>query len=325
MYEPRLSVPAQGRDLEPLLAEATKFLSAAKARSTREAYASDVGDFAAFCQAHSLPSLPSTPQAVALYITQLASRMTVATIRRRLAAINYTHREAGYADSPASAKNHFIVREVLNGIRRTRGTAQHGAEPLLADGVKRIAAACPDTLLGIRDRALVLCGFSGAFRRSELTRILEVDDLTFTPQGLYIRLPRSKTDQEQAGRIVAIGFGEHGETCPIRALRAWLNAANISGGPVFRAVDLKGRVSATALYPRSISKILKRAARRAGMDPKNVSGHSLRAGMATTAAIHGAGELEIARTTGHKTSAMVRRYIRDGELLRSNMTARLGL
>ena len=325
MYEPALSAPAEGRDLEHLLAEAAKFISAAKARSTRDAYTADARDFAAFCKAHSLPSLPSTSQAVALYITQLARHATVATIRRRLAAINYTHREAGYSDSPASARNNFIVREVLNGIRRTRGTAQHGADPLLADAVKRIAAACPDTLLGTRDRALVLCGFSGAFRRSELTHILEVDDLTFTPQGLYIRLPRSKTDQEQAGRTVAIGMGEHAESCPVRALRAWLDAANISVGPVFRAVDLKGRVSDAPLHPRSISKILKRAAQRAGIDPRNVSGHSLRAGMATTAAIHGAEEREIARTTGHKTAAMVRRYIRDGELLRSNMTARLGL
>jgi integrase len=138
-------------------------------------------------------------------------------------------------------------------------------------------------------------------------------------------LPRSKTDQEQVGRTVAIGVGEHEESCPVRALRAWLDAANISAGPVFRAVDLKGRVSGAPLHPRSISKILKRAAQRAGMDPSNVSGHSLRAGMATTAAIHGAEEREIARTTGHKTAAMVRRYIRDGELLRSNMTARLGL
>jgi integrase len=162
--------------------------------------------------------------------------MTVVTIKRRLAAINYTHREAGYPDSPASTRNNFIVREVLNGIRRTRGTAQHGADPLLADDVKRIAAACPDTLLGVRDRALVLCGFSGAFRRSELTRILKVDDLTFTPQGLYIRLPRSKTDQEQAGRTVAIGRGEHEETCPVLALRAWLDAARIESGPVFRVI-----------------------------------------------------------------------------------------
>jgi integrase len=201
---------------------------------------------------------------------------------------------------------------VLNGIRRTRGTAQHGADPLLADAVKRIAGACPDTLLGRRDRALVLLGFSGAFRRSEITRILEVRNLTFTPQGLYIRLPRSKTDQEQTGRTVAIGMGKHEESCPVRALRAWLDAAGIESGPVFRAVDHQGRVSSTVLCPRSISKILKRAAKRAGLDPRNISGHSLRAGMATTAAIHGAEEREIARTTGHRTAAMVRRYIRDG-------------
>lgn len=281
-------------------------------------------DFAAFCKTHLLPYLPSTPETVILYISQLAARVTVATIKRRLAAINYVHREAGYP-SPASTRDYFVIRGVLNGIRRMCGTALHGADPLGRDAVKRIASACPDALLGIRDRALVLLGFSGAFRRSELTRILEVADLTFTPQGLYIRLPRSKTDQEQAGRTIAIGMGDHEGSCPVRALRAWLNRAGIESGPVFRAVDHQGRPSVSALHPRSISKILKRAAARAGLDPRNISGHSLRAGMATTAATHGAAERDIARTTGHKTAAMVQRYIRDGELLRSNMTVRLGL
>jgi hypothetical protein len=249
MYEPALSAPARDGTLSlclprprsssllPKRAPLVTLIPQTRAPSPR------------FCKAHSLPSLPSTPQAVALYITQLARHVTVAMIRRRLAAINYSHREAGYRDSPASARSNFIVREVLNGIRRTRGTVQHGADPLLADAVKRIAAACPDTLLGTRDRALVLLGFSGAFRRSELTQILEVDDLTFTPQGLYIRLPRSKTDQEQAGRTVAIGLGEHEESCPVRALRAWLTAARIESGPVFRAVDLRGACFSHGSFP----------------------------------------------------------------------------
>lgn len=318
-------LPSEGRHLESLLSATARFLSAAKAESTRRAYASDFRHFTDFCAAHSLPCLPSTPQVVAVYISDLAQQVTVATIRRRLAAITYAHREAGYPASPASARDHFLVREVLGGIVRTRGTAQHGADPLLADSVKRIAAACPDTLLGIRDRALTLLGFSGAFRRSEIASILDVRDLTFTATGLAIRLPRSKTDQEQAGRTVAIGSGEHKESCPVTALRAWLEAASISDGPVFRAVDRHGRVAATALSERSIAKILKRAAARAGLDPENISGHSLRAGMATTAAIEGAQEREIARTTGHKSDEMVRRYIRDAELFRTNMTARLGL
>lgn len=320
-----ISLPAEGRHIESLLSQTARFLSAAKASSTRRAYASDFRHFADFCATHSLPCLPSTPQVVAVYISDLAQQVTVATIRRRLAAITYAHREAGYPNSPASTRNHFLVREVLGGIVRTRGTAQHGADPLLSHEVKRIAAACPDSLLGIRDRALTLLGFSGAFRRSEIASVLEVRDLTFTEQGLSIRLPRSKTDQEQAGRIVAIGFGQYEESCPVMALRAWLDGAGIKSGPVFRAVDRHGRVAATALSERSIAKILKRAAARAGIDPENISGHSLRAGMATTAAIEGALEREIARTTGHKSDEMVRRYICDANLFRTNMTARLGL
>lgn len=324
MKELVLSLSA-GRDLEPLLARAAQFLHAAKAVSTRRAYASDFRDFAAFCAAHALPFLPSSPETVALYMTHLATQVTVATIRRRLAAITYAHREAGYPDSPASTRKHFIVREVRGGIARTRGSAQHGADPLLGGEVKRIAAACPNTLLGARNKALTLLGFSGAFRRSEIATILEVCDLTFTEQGLSVRLPRSKTDQEQAGRMVAIGFGEHEVSCPVRALRTWLDDAGLTEGPVFRGVDRHGRVAATALSTRSVSKILKRAAARAGIDPERVSGHSLRAGMATTAAIEGAEEREIALTTGHKSGEMVRRYIRDAELFRENMTARLGL
>lgn len=325
MHDISFLLPSQQQDLEPLLAQAAQLLSAAKAGSTRRAYASDFRDFTGFCAAHALPFLPSTPVTVALYMTHLAPRVTVATIRRRLAAITYAHREAGYSDSPASTRQHFIVREVLGGIARTRGTAQHGADPLMADAVKRIAAACPGTLLGARDKALALLGFSGAFRRSEIASILRISDLTFTPQQLYIRLPRSKTDQEQAGRLVVIGWGEHQESCPVRTLQSWLDAAGLTDGPVFRAVDRHGRVASTALSTRSISKILKRAAARAGIDPASISGHSLRAGMATTAAIEGAQEREIALTTGHKSDEMVRRYIRDAEIFRANMTARLGL
>lgn len=163
--------------------------------------------------------------------------------------LTYTHRDAGHAQSSASPRNNFIVREVLNGIRRTRGTAQHGADPLLADAVKRIAAACPDTLLGPATVPSYFADFRERSAGAKSPRIVEIDDLTFTPQGLYITLPRSKTDQEQAGRTVAIGLSEHEESCPVRALRMWIEAAEIKSGPVFRAVDLKGRVSATRFIP----------------------------------------------------------------------------
>lgn len=315
-----------GPDLAALVAQAGKYLRAAKAPSTRAAYGSDLRDFRAFCAKHELH--PLSPEAVALYLGDLAARgRTVATIERRLAAVTYLVRsQSGSVDSPVLPRQHFLVREVLAGIKRTLGTAQHGAPPILVDSLGRIVAACPPTLLGLRDRALLLIGFAAGARREFLASILEVRDLKFTAQGdLYIGVRRGKADQEQSGDTIAIVRGEHPETDPVGALKAWLSAAKIQSGPALRAVDRHGNVSSTALSPRSVSKILKAGAARAGIDSTQVSPHGLRAGMMTTAAINGAEERDIARTTLHKSVAMVRRYIRDANLLRNNASARLGL
>lgn len=325
MNDSAISPAPRGTGLDALTEQAARFMRAAKASSTRQAYAADLTDFRRFTDRHSLSYLPSTPETVAIYIADLASRLSVSTIRRRMAAITSAHRQAGYADSPASPRRNFVVREVLAGIKRTLGTAQHGADPLLAGDIRRVVAATPENLLGLRDRALILVGYSGAFRRSELASILEVEDLTFSECGLYIRMRRSKTDQEQQGRTLAVPVGEHRETCPVRALRAWLETAGITSGAVFRAVDRHGKVATHALSPRSVAKILKRAAARAGIDAAAIAGHSLRAGMATQAALNGAQERDIAKTTGHRSTAMVRRYIRDADPFRNNASARLGL
>ena len=307
-----ISLVSPSPELGVLIEQAARFLEAAKASSTRQAYARDWADFRLFTQRHSLPFLPSTPEVVALYISDLAIRLSVSTIRRRMAAITNAHKEAGFPNSPASPRQHCVVREVLAGIKRSLGTAQHGVDPLLVDDIRKMVAAMPDGLLGLRDRALILVGFSGAFRRSELTTLLEVAHLDFTDHGLYIRMRRSKTDQEGQGRTVAMPSGEHPETCPIRALQTWLDAAGITAGPVFRSVNRHGQVAEHALSPRSVAKILKRAATRAGINPASIAGHSLRAGMVTQAAINGVAEREIAKTTGHHSVGMVRRYIRDG-------------
>jgi site-specific recombinase XerD len=323
MNEFAISLVSRSPELGVLVKQAAIFLLVAKASSTRHAYARDLADFRRFTQRHSLPFMPSSPEVVALYISDLATHLSVSTIRRRMAAITNSHKEAGFTNSPASPRLHYVVREVLAGIKRTLGTAQHGVDPLLADDIRRIVAATPDKLIGLRDRALVLVGFSGAFRRSELTTILEVDDLHFTDQGVHIRMRRSKTDQEGQGRTVSIPRGEHPETCPIHALQTWLDAAGITAGPVFRSVNRYGKVAGRALSPRSVAKILKRAAERAGIDAASIAGHSLRAGMVTQAAINGAEERDIARTTGHRTVGMVRRYIRDGRAF--GASAQLGL
>lgn len=316
---------SQTTELGRLAEQAGRLICASKACSTRRAYAADLADFQRFTIRHSLPFLPSTPETVVLYMTDLASRLSVATIQRRMAAITCAHREAGYADSPASPRRHYVVREVMAGIKRTLGTAQQGSAPLLIGDIRRMVAATPDNLLGVRDHALILVGFSGAFRRSELASILEVEDLAFTDSGVYIRLRRSKTDQEMQGRNVALPLGEHSDTCPVRALRSWLEAAVITSGPVFRSVDRHGHVAAHALSPRSIAKILKCAATRAGIDATSIAGHSLRAGMVTQAALNGSKEREIARTTGHHSDDMVRRYVRLADPFQGIAATRLGL
>jgi site-specific recombinase XerD len=317
---PRAPSPA----LESLVAQAAQYFEAARATSTRKSYASDFRDFESFCTAYGLPFLPSTPETVALYLTHLASRAAVSTCRRRLAAITYVHRQKGY-DSPATPRKHFVLREVLAGITRTIGVTQYGAEPILRDTIRQIVDACPENLLGTRDRALVLLGFATGSRRSELASILEIGDLTFTEQGLYMRMRRSKTDQEKVGRTIAVPFGENPKTDPVKTLRAWLYEAGITDGPVLRAVSRHGKVSPHALSTRAVSVILKTAAERAGLDSARVSPHGLRAGMVTQAAINGAEEHDIAKVSGHRSTAVLRRYVRDANLFRNSASTRLGL
>lgn len=330
MQELQSSLCAPRPDLSSLIAQAESFYKAAKAPATIRAFNADLASFYAFTTRNALPFLPSTVECVLLYVSSLAAAdppMSYATIRRRLSAISFAHRRRGL-DSPAVPRNHFVLREVLAGIRRKLGAAQHGADPILSDKIRSIVAACPNTLLGIRDRALVLFGFAAGSRASELASILEVRDVSLTASGdLYILLRRSKTDQDQTGRDFVVARGQHPQTCPVRAIQAWISEARLAqaGGPLFRAVNRHGTVSPHALSRRSISKILKAAAARARLDPAGVSPHGLRAGMITTAALAGATELEIAEISGQKSKNTVRRYIRAAEVLRRNASSRLGL
>ena len=205
-----------------------------------------------------------------------------------------------------------------------RGVAQKCKDPLLLNDIRRLADSCPKNLLGLRDRALILTGFAGAFRRPELCA-MAVSDLNFSDSGVVINVPCSKADQEQAGEKVAIPFGEHEETCPIKALREWLATAKVTEGAVFRGVERHGYVAANGMHRDSIAEIFKTAASRAGMNATNIAGHSVRAGMATQAALNGSSERAIAKTTRHKSRRVLRRYIRPGELFRENASASLGL
>jgi integrase len=323
MQPPTCTLVPKPASLEELIQKAKTFVAAAKAPATLKAYRNDWRDFESWCCDHRLPSLPSTPESVALYIADRASTLASGTIARRLTSITKAHQAAGFTDSPATTR-HFVVGETLKGIRRTIGTAQHGKAPLLSADIQRIITARRKDLLGLRDAALVLVGFAGGFRRSELAGI-HICDLKFSTDGVVVTVRKSKTDQESAGREVGLPFGSSSQTCPVLALRQWLDAAKITDGPVFRSVGRYGHVSRRGLHKDSIGKLLKRAAARAGMNVDPLGGHSLRAGCVTQAAMNGVREFIIMKQTGHKTIATLRRYIRSGEIFRENAAAGLGI
>lgn len=315
---------ADPSDLTTLIERAKSLISRAKSPATLKAYRNDWRDFESWCRVHNLPALPSTPEVVVLYASDLASTRALGTITRRLTAITKAHQAAGFKESPASSR-HFVVGETMKGIRRVLGTKQEGKAPLLTADVRRIVASSPDSLLGIRDNALVLTSFAGALRRSEAAQLC-VSDLRFDDRlGVVVRLRYSKTDPEGAGRDVGIPYSNDPKTCPVAALRTWLDVAKITEGFVFRRVDRSGFVSRRGLHSDSIGKILKRAAARTGMNVAPISGHSTRAGCVTQAAMNGVPEHIIMKQTGHKTVATLRKYIRSGEIFRDNAAAGLGL
>ena len=259
---------------------------------------------------------------MARYLKALAENHKPATLTQHCSAIAGAHKAAGYAEPPTRS---LLVHKTLTGLRRQQGTAPDAKAPLTVADLRAIVSAhLPIGTKGQRDRALLLVGFAGAFRRSELVGI-DVEHVEFVTEGMVITLPRSKTDQEGAGRKVGIPFGQNALTCPVRALAAWLDAAHIDGGPAFRAVDRGGHVSAERLANRSVALLVKHYVEVIGRDPRSFAGHSLRAGHATAAALAGAHERDIMRQTGHRSTTMLRRYIRDGSLFRANSAATIGL
>lgn len=307
-------------ELTRLSDQTRAFVGAAKAESTRRAYGSDWEHFQTWCREHSLPFLPAIPDTVALYLTDLAATHKPATIRRRLTVIGRAHQAAGFS-SPTGAT---LVGETLKGIRRTLGTVQVGKQPLYTEQLRAMILSLPETLQGKRDRALLVLGFAGGFRRSEIAALL-VEDIAVEKDGLVVTVRRSKTDQEGYGRRVALPYGSHLETCPVRAYREWLEVSGCGGGPVFRSINRHGHVQPAALHKDSVGLIIKRAAARTGLDAREYAGHSLRAGLATQAYMNGANEWAIMQQTGHRSLAMVRKYIRAGSLFRDNPAAKLGL
>lgn len=293
----------------PVSERTREYLAASKAPRTVRAYRSDLADFESWCREQGRAPLPADPATVADYIAaQAAQGRSAATITRRLSAISQAHRMAGY-ESPTHAQ---LVRSTAAGIRRTIGTAPRQARPVMVDDLRAMLAALPDDLHGLRDRALLLVGFAAGMRRSELVA-LDVADVAEEADGLRVTIRRSKTDQEGAGREVGIVRGRVPLTDPVSAVREWREAAGITDGALFRSVDRHGTVG-ERLSDKGVARIVRGSAVRAGLDPERFSGHSLRAGLATSAAAAGAPETAIMRTTGHQSTAMVRRYIRAGNL-----------
>jgi site-specific recombinase XerD len=298
-----------------------EFVRVSKAASTVRGYQSDWKHFTAWCGAHQVSQLPAAPEDVAAYIAECSAWLTAGSIQRRLNAIAEAHKATG-RESPTSAG---IVRNTFKGIRRSLGTAPTNQKSAaITEDVRAMVAQADAGIMGFRDRALMLVGFAGAFRRSELVG-LDMDDLEFGNDGLTIMLRRSKTDQEGVGRKIGILAGTRPETCPVRALRAWLLQSGVKGGPVFRSLGRHGIVKSRRLPSREVATTVKKLAKRIGLDPAKYARHSLRSGHATSAAIGGASERQIMNQTGHTSVEMVRRYIRDTNIFRGNSSGSLDL
>jgi site-specific recombinase XerD len=304
----------------PALEQVREYIRASKAENTLRGYESDWRHFCAWCKAHSTTALPATPEVVAAYIADCAGRLKVGSIQRRLNAIAEAHKAMGVE----STTQNPIVSNTMKGIRRTMGTAPAQKAPALTDDIRTMVAAAGDGTIGARDSALMLVGFAGAFRRSELVS-LDIEDCACGKDGLVVTLRRSKTDQDGAGRKIGIPYGSNPETCPVRTIQAWIEQAAIESGPLFRSINRHGQVQAGRLSAIDVARVVKKLAQRAGLDSAKYAGHSLRAGHATSAAIAGASERSIMNQTGHRSVQMVRRYIRDGNLFRENSAGRLGL
>ena len=267
--------------------EALGYKEAARSLATRRAYGSDFRLFAAWCGQAGLESLPATISTIGLYMTELATGgAKVSTISRKLAAISFRHKEEKLP-SPCSMKADRELAQVYAGIRKTTGTKQEGKAAVTLKLIRRMVDIVEGgPLTASRDRALILIGFAGGLRRSELAAI-RIEHLHWhsSGSGITITLPKSKTDQERQGREVEIARGSQPEntpvsecTCPTRALEQWLRQANITSGPVFRKVNRGENVQKAALNPASVAWILKRALARAGVrDLERYGAHSLRA------------------------------------------------
>ena len=310
-------------NLKTLQDDTLKNLKNSKSSNTLRAYKSDFSDFSSFCAKHGLKSLPSNPNTISIYLTSLSKfNAKISTLRRRLVSIGVVHKLKGhYLDT-----KHPIIVENMLGIRRIKGSIQRGKKPILINHLKKIIESISNDRIPeikkLRDISLILIGFSGGFRRSEITS-LDYEDLEFVKEGLKILVKRSKTDQFGTGHLKGIPYFTNPNLCPVKSLRAWINISNINSGPLFRKFNKGFSLSNLRLSDQSIALIIKNYLELAGIDSKNYSGHSLRSGFATVAAEAGADERSIMAMTGHKTTEMVRRYIKEASLFKNNALSKI--
>jgi integrase len=311
-------------ELANLAKKAADFASRSKSANTRRAYRSDWGVFCRWCIAHGLAALPATPGTIAAFVTDMAGSKASTTIDRYCSTITKAHKVAGY-DSPA--KDPAVV-EVLAGIRRTIGTRPKQKKAAVVAILRAMCAACPqDTMRGVRDRAVLLMCWAGAFRRSELISV-QFTDVEFVEQGILVHIERSKTDQEARGASVAIPYGSDPSTCPVRSLKRWLEKSGIDDGALFRPLRCGAPTHArTAANDggKLVARIVKRAAKQAGFDPSVFGGHSLRAGLATQAAMSGKPDRVIMDQGRWKDRRTLEKYIREGTAFRDNAASGIGL
>lgn len=302
---------------------ADAFARQSLSKATLRAYRADWQHFLAWCRSKRLASLPAEPQTLAAYLASQVTTHSRSTIERRIVAIGQAHKIAGHDWRPS----HPIIRATLKGMFRTHGRPQVKAAALGREEVVALLSACTGSFAARRDRTMFLLAFAGALRRSELAAI-RVEDLRFTRENLRLFLPRSKTDGENRGAEIGIAPGRNPQTCPVAALNAWLNAAAIDAGPVFRAIRADGALSDTAITPDSIGRILRRRAAAAGLDAdayERITPHGFRAGFITDAYRAGARDEHIMGHSRHKSLKTMHGYIRRAKLMSDSPSKLLGL
>ena len=305
-------------DIKTLEEETLLNLQNSKANNTVRAYKSDFNDFGLFCSQNGFKSLPSEPKIVSLYLTYLSTKdMKMSTLKRRLVSIGVIHKLKGhYLDT----KHPSIVENIM-GIKRRKGSIQKGKKPLLINNLKNIINVIDkekiEEIKKIRDRSIILIGFSGGFRRNEIVS-LDYEDLDFVQEGLKISLKRSKTDQFGEGFTKGLPYFDNSQYCPVVSIRKWIKISKINSGPLFRRFTKGSKLSDNRLSDQTVALLIKDYLKIAGIESRNYSGHSLRSGFATSAAEFGVEERSIMAMTGHKSSEMVRRYIKEANLFKNN-------